>query len=119
MVSPQRFYHSLRHAVRGFVRAFQAEHSFRIHTIAAIAVLIVIFVLDLDLVARAVVVLVVGIVLMLELLNTAIERLVGMMEPRVHPAVATIKDLMAASVLAVTVAAVIIAFLTIFPALRN
>ncbi len=117
MLSPYRFSRSLGHAARGFSRAFQGEHSFRIHVVVALLVTVLLFLLDLDPLAIGVVVLVIGLVLMLELVNSAIERLVGMMEPRVHPAVAAIKDLMAAAVLTVAVTALLIGCLVFIPAL--
>jgi diacylglycerol kinase len=54
--------------------------------------------------------------LILELVNTIVERFVGLLEPRVHTYVAIIKDLMAAAVLIVSITAVIISCLVFFPA---
>jgi diacylglycerol kinase len=54
-------------------------------------------------------------VLIMELLNTIMERVVDILKPRVHPYARLIKDLMAASVLLSSILAVIIGVLIFYP----
>ena len=50
-------------------------------------------------------------VLILELLNTILERLVNLFKPRIHPYAKVIKDMMAAAVLLASLSATIVGIL--------
>ena len=54
-------------------------------------------------------------VLVLELLNSSIERLVDLAKPRLHEEAGTIKDLMAGAVLLASMVAVIVGILIFWP----
>ncbi len=95
------------------------EHSFRIHVLVAVLVVILILFLRLTRAEAALLTLLVSTILTLELVNTVVERFVDMLEPRVHPYVGMIKDLMAAAVLITTIAAVIIGLIIFWPYLRS
>ena len=115
-ISWSRFWRSFRYARQGLRRALVSENSFRIHVVVAILVIAAMFIVQLSRIEIAIVVLVMSTILTLELVNTIVERFVGLLEPRVHPYVGIIKDLMAAAVLITTVAAIIIGFLVFWPA---
>ena len=55
------------------------------------------------------------VVLIMELINTIMERVVDILKPRVHPYVRLIKDLMAASVLLASILAVIVGLIIFIP----
>lgn len=112
-ISIRRFRRSLGHAFRGLQRALETENSFRIHVFVAILVSITLVVLQLDRIDTAFIIFIMAIILVLELVNTVVERFVGLLEPRVHPYVGVIKDLMAAAVLIMTIAAISIGALLI------
>lgn len=57
--------------------------------------------------------LIIGSILALEMINSIFERIVDSFKPRIHPIVRDIKDIMAGTVLLVSVIAIIIGF-TIF-----
>lgn len=108
----------MRHAVRGFQHALRTENSFRIHVTVASLVVVALIVLPLNPLAKAIIIFVMSNILVVELVNTVVERFVGLLEPRVHPYVGVIKDLMAAAVLVLTVSALLIGlvlFSTLFP----
>lgn len=113
-----RFVKSFRHAIHGFRQAFAAEHSFRIHVTVAIVVVWIILFLRLPRLETAILILLISSILSLELVNTVVERFVDILEPRVHPYVGLIKDLMATMVLITSVAAAIVGILILWPYLR-
>jgi len=118
MTSPlslRRLSRSFRHAVRG-LRTASEEHSFRVHIVAALIVTVLLLLADLTPVETALIIILMANVLMLELVNTVVERFAGLLEPRVHPYVGVIKDLMAASVLIMSLAALLIGLLILLPA---
>lgn len=116
-ISLPRFFRSFRYALRGFRRAVASEHSFRIHVIVSVVVVVLIIALDLGRLETAVLVLVMANILILELVNTVVERFVGILEPRIHPYVGDIKDLMATGVLILSVAAILIGLVVLIPAI--
>jgi diacylglycerol kinase len=118
-ISPDKFRRSLGHALRGLRNALATEHSFRIHVFVAAIVIVLLLIFDLEPIQTAMVVMVLMTVLVLELVNTVVERFVGLLEPRVHPYVGIIKDLMAAGVMIVSVGAILVGLLIFIPALTG
>jgi len=111
----QDFAKSMRHAVRGLILAFQSERSFRIQSAAAFAVVVLVLVLPFQTWERALLLLATASVLVLELLNSMIERLIDLVKPRMHSYVREIKDLMAAAVLVASVFSAVLGFLILWP----
>ena len=99
MFNLNRFRRSLQVAWTGLRHTAQTENSFRIHLFAAAVALLLTILLRVRPLEAAIVVLVIAIVLTMELVNTVVERFVGILEPRVHPYVKVIKDILAAAVL--------------------
>jgi undecaprenol kinase len=116
--SPRRFWKSFQAARHGLTRAMASEHSFRIHALVAVVIVALILFLRLPRAEAALLILLVSTILTLELVNTVVERFVDMLEPRVHPYVGVIKDLMAAAVLITSIASVIIGLVIFLPYLR-
>lgn len=114
-ISLRRFQRSFRHARHGLTRAIASEHSFRVHVLVAIGLTVFIFLVRLPRIEAALLILMMSSILILELVNTIVERFVDMLEPRVHPYVGLIKDLMAAAVLVSSIAAILIGLLILGP----
>jgi diacylglycerol kinase len=111
----QRFFISVGHAWRGLRRVWSEEQNFRLQAMAAVVVLALMFYLDLSTGERAMLVLAVAFVLVLELLNSVIERLVDFLKPRLHGYVGEIKDMAAAMVLVASIGAAVIGWLIFWP----
>lgn len=108
MMVLKSFLRSVRHALAGIRYAFREERNFQIELILAVAALSLAFFFPLATVERTIVFLLIGFVLALELINTAFERLLDLLKPRVHPYVKVVKDVVAGSVLIVSVMALMI-----------
>ncbi|MDQ7815130.1 MAG: diacylglycerol kinase [Patescibacteria group bacterium] len=106
---------SFSHAWRGLRLAFVSERSFRIQVIAATVVFFIALVLPLKEHERLILLLAVAAVLVLELLNSAVERLVDLSKPRLHAFAKDIKDIMAAAVLVASAFSLVIGLLVIWP----
>lgn len=83
----------------------------------AVAVVVVLILIGLRVkpIESAMIIFLISSILTLELVNTVVERFVDLLEPRVHPYVGMIKDLLAAGVLITTIAAIIIGALVLGP----
>ncbi|MFA6406877.1 MAG: diacylglycerol kinase family protein [Patescibacteria group bacterium] len=106
---------SFIHAWQGLLLAFRREHSFRIQLVAALVVFILIMLLPLERWEQSLLILASGAVLVLELLNSVIERFVDMVKPRVHEYAKEIKDLAAAAVFVMACTAAILALIIFWP----
>jgi diacylglycerol kinase (ATP) len=108
---------SFGHAFRGVFYALRTQRNFRIHFAAIVVVITAGLWLDITHYAWALLTLTIGGVLALEMLNTALEVFVDLVEPEYHPLAKRIKDLMAGAVLVSAIAAVIVALLIFGPSL--
>lgn len=106
---------SVGHAWRGLLLAYRSERSFRIQTAAALAVIAFVIVLPLKDWERVLLLVATAAVLVLELLNSMLERLVDLVKPRMHGYVRDIKDLMAAAVLVTAGFAAVVGLIILLP----
>ena len=111
---------SFRYAAQGLSYAFRSQRNFRIHVFTGTVVFGLGLVLQLPVGQLAVLVLTVAAVLVLELINTAVEAVVDLtIGRRFHPLARISKDCSAAAVLVAAVASLIIAALVVVPPLIN
>ncbi|MDD5438489.1 MAG: diacylglycerol kinase family protein [Patescibacteria group bacterium] len=112
-------WHSIKssfvHAWQGLLLAFKHEQSFRIQIVGALVVFILILLLPLERWERSLLILAAGAVLVLELLNSVVERFVDMVKPRIHEYAKEIKDLAAAAVFVMACTAAILALIIFWP----
>ena len=109
---------SFGHAWQGLLTAFKHEFSFRLQVVAALSVGILAFLLPLERWERSIVILVIGAVLVLELLNSIVERFVDMVKPRIHDYARQVKDLAAAAVLVMAFTSLVLAGIIFWPYLH-
>jgi diacylglycerol kinase len=108
---------SFGHALRGWAYAVRTQRNAWIHVAITVAVVIVSVWLQLDARDWAVLAAVTGLVFVAEFLNTAIEVVVDLASPQIHPLAKVAKDVGAAAVLTAAVTAVIIGLLILGPPL--
>ena len=109
---------SLRYAAQGLAHAFLTQRNFRIHAVVGVLAFSLGLGLHLSPDRLAVLVLTVTAVLVLELINTAIESVVDLaIGRRFHPLARIAKDCAAAAVLVAALASVAIALLLLLPPL--
>ncbi len=106
---------SFRAASRGILTAFKAERTFRVMVAATLAVIVLVVVLPLATWERVLLLLLTGAVLVLELVNSMVERLVDLLKPRLSAYVGEVKDLMAGAVFVASILAAILALLILWP----
>lgn len=116
---PSPIFRSFSHAWRGLLVAFRTEQSFRIQVAVGVVIIAAMFVIPVTAVERLLILVAMGAVLVLELINSMVERLVDLLRPRLDPAVADIKDIMAATVLLASGFAVVLGFMIFWPYLTQ
>ena len=114
-----RWLKSARHAIRGFSEVFKTERNFRLEVLAGLLAGILSFVFPLSAAEKAFIILVIASVLMLELLNSAMERIVDTLKPRIDVLAGTVKDILAAAVFLMSVVSVIVGVVIFYPYIRE
>jgi diacylglycerol kinase (ATP) len=108
---------SFNYAVAGILYAFKTQRNIRLHYIATVMVLATSLVLKIDRAHFLILILTIAFVIVAEMINTAIEATINLVTQEYHPIAAIAKNVAAGAVLLASVTAVIVGYLTFFPAL--
>ncbi len=111
----KKHFASYRYALRGIWMAFRYEPNMLIHLLAAVAVAVVNYLLDITATEWLITLLLVGIVWMAEIFNTAVEKLANRVTRDHDPLIGQAKDLAAGAVLVICIIAVICAGIVYLP----
>jgi len=106
---------SFKYALKGIRYTFRQEQNFRIQIFIALVVVILMFIFKISRNEAIILFLLILLVLILELINTTFEKMVDILEPRIHHYVQVMKDLMAAMVFLASIGAFIIGILIFWP----
>ena len=109
------FFRSFRYATKGLRYALQHEQSFRVQATFALLVILLMMVVGVTRMEAMILTVVISSVLVLELLNTVLEKFIDVLKPRVHYFIEIMKDLMAAAVLVAAVAAFVVGLFIFLP----
>lgn len=90
---------SLSYAWEGLKHAFLTQNNFRLHSLAAILVLLLGLLCRISATEWLVVLICIAMVTTAELFNTALEKLCDLVQPGHHPVIKTVKDISAGAVL--------------------
>ncbi len=96
--SVKRFLNSFRFSWDGLKYAYKYEQSMTIHLVCTIFVIILGIWLKISALEWAICILGLGIIMAIELLNTAVEAVVDLASPEIHPLAKIAKDTASASV---------------------
>ena len=91
------------------------ERNFKLHIISTFVAILMGFVFNISSIEWIIVLFCIGLVLSMELVNTAIEEIVNFISPEYHVKAGKIKDLAAAAVLIASIAVFIIALIIFIP----
>jgi diacylglycerol kinase len=106
---------SFSFAFNGLTNLIKNEHNARIHLVAMICVIVFGILLKLEPLEWILIVIVVGLVLLSELLNTAIEKLADIVDPKWNVKIGHIKDYSAGAVLISAIISLIVGGLIFIP----
>lgn len=102
-------------AMHGIAGALKTERTFRLQILAAFAAIILGWLFDLSVFEWGLLFFAIGLVLGLELLNTALERFVDILRPRLDYRVKEMKDIMAGAVFVVSLCAFAVGLFIFLP----
>ncbi|MDO9376538.1 MAG: diacylglycerol kinase family protein [Ferruginibacter sp.] len=108
---------SFRFAVNGVAYALKSQQNFRIHLVVLAVTLVAGYFFNISRIEWLFVTICAMLVLILELVNTAIEYLCDLVTREIHPAIKIIKDVAAAAVLLAAAGSVVIGIVIFLPKL--
>ena len=108
------FIRSMKYAWDGVIGA-ATERSFQIHIVAAIVVCAFGFLFNISRVDWSIILICIGMVMGMEAMNSAVERLVDFVCPQLDPRAGKIKDLSAGAVLIVSAIAAVVGIIIFWP----
>jgi undecaprenol kinase len=112
---PWRLWNCFRDAGRGLASVVRTEPNFRIHLGILLVVIGAGFVFRINPMEWLAIVMVAGLVIVAEVLNTALEYLADATHPEVDPGIGRAKDASAGAVLAASVVAVVVGLIIFLP----
>ncbi|ATP39470.1 UDP kinase [Solibacillus sp. R5-41] len=110
----RKFFRSFTYAVQGILTATK-EQNLRFHMMSTLVVVIAGIVTVLSVTEWLILTLIIALVIGAEMINTAIERVVDLSSPEIHPLAKDAKDIAAGAVLVFASASVIIGLLIFLP----
>lgn len=106
---------SFKHAFDGIVSSFKSERNMRIHFMMMIMVVLLGLILKINEYEWLICLILFGLIISLELVNTAIETVVDMVMPQINEKAKLAKDIAAGAVLVSAIASVIIGIMVFLP----
>ncbi len=111
----KRLTNSFKYAFKGVKQAYDGEQNLKIHTIMAVIVIISGFLFKISYVEWLVCLILIGLVIMAEFFNTAIEKVVDLASPEIHPLAKAAKDISSSGVLIMAIMSAIIGLIIFVP----
>jgi diacylglycerol kinase (ATP) len=118
-VKPKNWVQSANLAIDGIIYSVKTQRHMRYHLYAALAALVLSLVLNISRTEFTLLCMAIVLVLVTEMLNTAIETTVDMISEEFHPKAKLAKDIGAGVVLIASLGALTLAYLILYPALRT
>jgi len=115
MTRIKEFLKSFQFALRGLKYAIKNEKNFQNELVVALLAVCAMFYFRVSRPEIIVISTMIIAVLVMEMLNTIVERIIDILKPGIHPYARLIKDLMAASVLLISILALIIGLIIFIP----
>jgi len=119
MISFLRLIKSFRYAVKGLAKIFHEEQNLKIQVFFSFFVVIIGFLFQISRLEWIALVLVMGLVLVMETINSAVERISDVLKPRINDYVMEIKDILAGAVMLSAIVAVVVGSIIFLPYLTN
>lgn len=118
-MKPKNWFESLNCAIEGIIYVVKTQKHMRYHYIVAVLVLFLCLLLNLSKTEFIFVSILVALVLIVEMINTALEVTIDLISDSFHPLAKIVKDISAGAVLIASFVAVVIGYLILYPHIYN
>lgn len=111
----KRFFNSIKYSMQGLIYSYRYEQSFWIHGFFVILAIVLGIIFHIKLSEWAILFIALGIILSLELINTAIEATVDLVTEEIHPLAKIAKDCGSAASFVMAIVSIIISLFVFGP----
>ena len=115
----RKFKDSFNDCINGFRFINSNEDNFKREILLGIVALILSYLLKVDKIEFIIIIIVIGLLLVSEIINTAIERLVDLVSPRYNKLAGEVKDIAASSVLLMCIFSLVVGVIIFVPKIIN
>ena len=119
MVRIKRLYKSFVYSFRGLFKTFKEEQNLKVQTFIGLLALGFGWYFKISRFEWLALILVISLVILMEVVNSAVERVTDVLKPRINGYVKEIKDIMAAAVMLASFIAVIVGLIIFIPYLLD
>ena len=115
MVKIKRLVKSFHYAFKGLVKTFHEEQNLKVQFTVGLVVLLLALFYQVSHLEWCLLIFAIGLVILTEVINSAVERVTDVLKPRINGYVKEIKDIMAAGVMLASIVAVLIGIIIFWP----
>lgn len=115
MIRIKRLYKSFIYAFRGLFKTFREEQNLQIQAVAAIFIIVLAVLFQVSRFEWSVLIIIIALVILAEIINSAVERVTDVLKPRINSYVKEIKDIMAAAVMLASITALVVGIIILGP----
>lgn len=115
MIKIKRLFKSFKYAFRGLFKTLREEQNLQAQSALGLIAVLLGWYFKIQAWQWAVLALAIGLVILMEIINSAIERITDVLKPRIDNYVKEIKDIMAAAVMLASILAIIIGLIIFLP----
>jgi diacylglycerol kinase len=111
----KRLIKSFTYAFRGLFKIFREEQNLQVQSISAIIIIAISFAFQIKPWEWCAILICIALVILMETINSAVERMADLLKPRIHSYVKEMKDIMAAAVMIAAILAIAVGLIIFIP----
>ena len=115
MIRIKRLFKSFKYAINGLIKIFKEEQNLRIQFFLGFLVLGLAWFFRIEKIELLLMIFSIGLVLLMETINSAVERIADVLKPRINNYIKEIKDITAAAVMIASIISLIIGSVIFWP----
>jgi len=115
MIKIKRLLKSFKYAISGLVKIFKEEQNLRIQFFLGLITLCFAYLFKIEKIELLLIIFSVGLVILMETINSAVERIADVLKPRINNYIKEIKDITAAAVMIASIISLIIGIMIFYP----
>lgn len=119
MIKMKRLAKSFKYAIKGLIKIFREEQNLKVQSSIGIFALFLALFFQISRIEWIVLILVIGLVVLMEIINSAVERVADILKPRIDSYVKEIKDITASAVMLASIISIIIGGIIFWPYILN
>jgi len=115
MIRIKRLLKSFKYAISGLVKIFKEEQNLRIQFFLGLLAMCFAYFFKIEKIEFLLIIFSVGLVILMETINSAVERIADILKPRINNYIKEIKDITAAAVMIASIISLIIGIIIFYP----